>query len=177
MIHDFDQMNRLLGTPRSVFASEPQPGHVHALVEYDGAAGDRRGQHAHAALVPVLEQHPRARRAGRRRVRLLAAPVEGEGNIGASSSARGLRVYPAAGERAGPVEAADPWGPEIAYFVSCLEQGRPPEQGTGEQARAALAVSLAANRSLASGRPEDVVCITGATQGRAATSSTKRTGP
>ena len=55
-----------------------------------------------------------------------------------------------------PVEAADPWGPEIAYFVSCLEQGRPPEQGTGAQARDALRVSLAANRSLASGRREPV---------------------
>ena len=55
-----------------------------------------------------------------------------------------------------PVEPADPWGPEIAYFVECVEQGRAPEQGTGAQARAALAVSLAAARSLESGRPEDV---------------------
>ena len=54
------------------------------------------------------------------------------------------------------VEPADPWGPEIAYFVSCLEQKRPPEEGTGAQARDALRVSLAANRSLASGRPEPV---------------------
>ena len=54
------------------------------------------------------------------------------------------------------VEAADPWGPEIAYFVSCLEHHRPPEQGTGAQAREALLVSLAANRSIASGRPEPV---------------------
>ena len=55
-----------------------------------------------------------------------------------------------------PIEPADPWGPEIAYFVECVEQGRAPEQGTGPQARAALAVSLAAARSLDSGRPEDV---------------------
>ena len=86
-----------------------------------------------------------------------ALPVEGEGNIGASSSGRGLRVYPADGEmRVEAVESADPWGPEIDCFVSCLERDRPPEQGTGEQARQALQVSLAVARSLESGRLEPV---------------------
>ena len=86
-----------------------------------------------------------------------AAPVEGEGNIGASSSARGLRVFPIKGEpETVPVESADPWGPEIEEFVSCVEQGRQPAQGTGEQASIALRVSLAAARSLESGRPEAV---------------------
>ena len=49
------------------------------------------------------------------------------------------------------VESADPWAPEIEYFVACLEQNRSPERGTGEQARQALAVSLAANESLRDG--------------------------
>ena len=86
-----------------------------------------------------------------------AAPVEGEGNIGASSSARGLRVFPVGGEpETVPVESADPWGPEIEEFVSCVEQGRQPAQGTGEQASLALRTSLAAARSLESGRPEAI---------------------
>ena len=86
-----------------------------------------------------------------------AAPVEGEGNIGASSSARGLRVFPREGaSETVPVESADPWGPEIEEFVSCVEQGRQPAQGTGEQASLALRTSLAAARSLASGRPEAI---------------------
>ena len=55
-----------------------------------------------------------------------------------------------------PVESADPWGPEIEEFVSCVEQGRQPAQGTAEQARLALRVSLAVARSLESGRPEAV---------------------
>jgi hypothetical protein len=55
-----------------------------------------------------------------------------------------------------PVQSADPWGPETEYFVDCVENGRRPEQGTAEQARDALLVSLAANRSAESGRPEDV---------------------
>ena len=54
------------------------------------------------------------------------------------------------------LDPVDPWGPEIEEFVSCIEQGRQPENGTGEQARLALRVSLAANRSLASGQPEAV---------------------
>ena len=157
MIHDFDQMNRLLGAPRSVFASEPEPGHVHALVEYDGAAGIAEGSMRMPRSYPFSSNIRVLAERGVAEYAFSATPVEGEGNIGASSSARGLRVYPAGGEmRTEQVEPADPWGPEIAYFVSCLEQRRPPEQGTGAQARDALLVSLAANRSLASGRPEPV---------------------
>jgi predicted dehydrogenase len=54
------------------------------------------------------------------------------------------------------VESVDPWGPEIAYFVECVEQARKPEHGTGEQAKKALLVALAANRSVETGRPEPV---------------------
>jgi predicted dehydrogenase len=86
-----------------------------------------------------------------------AAPVEGEGNIGASQSARGLLLFPRDGEAMTiPVRGADPWGPELTYFIDCIEQGRQPEQGTGAQAREALLVSLATNGSLESGKPEQV---------------------
>ena len=86
-----------------------------------------------------------------------AAPAEDGGNIGASSAPRGLRLYPAGGDSITvPVQSADPWGPELAYMVECVEQGRAPEEGTGTQAREALALSLAAACSLESGRPEDV---------------------
>ena len=37
MVHDFDQLNWLLGRPRNVFAREPAPGHVLAVVEYEDA--------------------------------------------------------------------------------------------------------------------------------------------
>jgi predicted dehydrogenase len=157
MIHDFDQMNDLLGEPRSVHASEPEPGHVHAIVEYDGASGIAEGSMAMPRSYPFSSVIRVLGERGAAEYAFSAAPVEGEGNIGASSSTRGLRVYPLEGDmRVENVESADPWGPEIEYFVSCLEAGRNPEQGTGEQARLALLVSLAANRSLESGRPEPV---------------------
>ena len=74
LIHDLDQMNWLLGTPRSVYASEPTPGHVHAVVEYDDASGRRGGEHVDAALLSLLELDPRPVRERRRRVRLLRGP-------------------------------------------------------------------------------------------------------
>jgi predicted dehydrogenase len=155
MIHDFDQMNDLLGTPRSVYASEPEPGHVHAIVEYDGASGIAEGSMSMPRSYPFTSDIRVLGERGAAEYAFSAAPIEGEGNIGASSSARGLRVYPTDGEmRVEAVESADPWGPEIDYFVACLERDRPPEQGTGAHARQALEVSLAVARSLESGRPE-----------------------
>jgi predicted dehydrogenase len=157
LIHDFDQMNWLLGTPRTVTASEPAPGHLHALIEYDGAAAIGEGSMAMPRSYPFSSSIRVLGEEGVAEYAFSATPVEGEGNIGASASARGLRLYPREGDPATvPVESADPWGPEIAEFVSCVEQSRHPEQGTGEQATLALRVSLAANRSLETGRPEAV---------------------
>ena len=157
MIHDFDQMNALLGTPRSVYASEPDPGHVHAVVEYDGGSGFVEGSMAMPRSYPFTSDVRVLGERGVAEYAFSAAPVEGEGNIGASSSARGLRVYPPDGDpRVVEVESADPWGPEIAEFVAALDEGRQPQRGTGEQALWALRVSLAASRSIASGRAEQV---------------------
>jgi predicted dehydrogenase len=157
LIHDFDQMNWLLGAPRRVFAREPTPGHVQALVEYDGACGVAEGSMRMPVSYPFSSNIRVLGERGAAEYAFSAAPAEGGGNIGASDAPRGLRLYPAGGEPTTvPVESVDPWGPEIEYFVECVERGTAPEQGTGEQAREALRVSLAVNRSLASGRPEDV---------------------
>jgi predicted dehydrogenase len=157
MIHDFDQLNWLLGTPRSVHAREPATGHVVATVDYDGAAGVVEGSMRMPRSYPFSSNIRVLCEGGAAEYAFSAAPAEDGGNIGAPTAARGLRLYPEGGEpQTVPVEPADPWGPEIAYFVECVEQGRQPEQGTGEQARDALRVSLAAARSLESGRPEPV---------------------
>ncbi len=157
MIHDLDQMNWLLGTPRTVYASEPTPGHVHAVVEYDGASGVAEASMAMPRSYPFSSSIRVLGEDGVAEYSFSAAPVEGEGNIGASSSARGLRVFPVGGEpRTVAVESADPWGPEIAEFVSCVEERRQPVQGTAAQASLALRTSLAAARSLTSGQTEAV---------------------
>jgi predicted dehydrogenase len=157
LIHDFDQMNWLLGTPRRVFARASHPDHVLAVVEYDGAEGIAEGSMAMPKAYPFSSNVRVLAENGVAEYAFSAAPAEDGGNIGASDAARGLRLYPRGGEAVTvPVDSADPWGPEIAYFVECVEQGRAPEQGTAAQARAALAVSLAAVRSLESGRVEEI---------------------
>jgi predicted dehydrogenase len=153
LIHDFDQMNWLLGSPRSVVAREPLEGHVVAIVEYDGASGNAEGS---MRMPPAYHFSSRIRVVAERGVAeyaFSAAPAEDGGNIGEARAERGLRLFPSAGGPVTvPVESADPWGPELEYFVGCLERGREPEQGTGSQARDALRVALAANTSIASGR-------------------------
>jgi predicted dehydrogenase len=157
LVHDFDQMNWLLGEPRRVFAHSPRVGHVTAVVEYDGASGFAEGSVAMPRSYPFSSDIRVLCEGGGAEYAFSAAPVEGEGNIGASDSARGLNLFPNEGEAVTvAVESADPWGPEIEYFVDCVENGRQPTQGTAAQARDALLVSLAANRSLASGRFETI---------------------
>jgi UDP-N-acetylglucosamine 3-dehydrogenase len=157
LVHDFDQMNWLLGEPRRVYARAPVQGHVLAIVDYDEAQGVAEGSMAMPGSYPFSSNVRVLCQGGVAEYSFSAAPAEDGGNIGASSAPRGLRLYPAGGDPVTvPVESADPWGPELAYFLACVEQGRAPEQGTGAQARDALALSLAAARSLESGRPEEV---------------------
>jgi predicted dehydrogenase len=157
LIHDFDQMNALLGRPRAVFArAAGDP--VLALVDYGDAEGIAEGSMAMPTSYP-FSSNVRVR--GERGVAEYAfstAPAEDGGNIG-EIAAGTLRLYPAGGEPDSvPVESsgADPFHAEIAYFLDCVERGQAPDRGTAEQARDALLVSLAANRSLVSGRPEAV---------------------
>jgi predicted dehydrogenase len=157
LVHDFDQMNWLLGTPVSAYAREPAPGHVQALVEYEGGSGTAEGSMRMPRSYPFSSTIRVDCESGAAEYAFSAAPAVGGGNIGEAQGPPGLRLYPADGEPVTvPVESADPWGPEISYFVECIEQGRDPEQGTGDQAREALRVSLAVNRSIASGRTEAV---------------------
>jgi UDP-N-acetylglucosamine 3-dehydrogenase len=158
MVHDFDQLNLLLGKPRSVFARAARggEGHVVAVVDHEGGTGLVEGSMIMPTSFPfsagirilgedaVLEHGFRA------------APAEDGGNIGADVQSF-LRCHPMSGPpETIAVEAVDPWGAEIAYFVDRVESGAAVEEGTGEQALAALRVSLAVNRSLASGMAEAV---------------------
>ena len=87
-----------------------------------------------------------------------AAPAADGGNIGGvDQAANRLRVHPADGPlRLVEVASADPWAGQTAAVAGWLERGEAPTEATGAQATLALRVSLAANRSLASGRPEDI---------------------
>lgn len=155
MVHDFDQLNVLFGSPRSVFARAlpGAPQHVQAIVGYDGAA----------ALVEASSSMPLSYpfSAG---IRVLCeagviehgfrSTSDGEGNIGATSESY-LRLYPTDGKPEDlDVPEVDPWAAEIAYFTDCVERQRTPAEGTGEQACQALRVSLGTVRSLDTGQVE-----------------------
>jgi predicted dehydrogenase len=67
-----------------------------------------------------------------------------------------LGIHPADGEARRFHEARDPWGAQIAHFLDCVDSRSEPRDGSFAQARAALAVALAARRSIESGAPEPV---------------------
>ena len=161
MVHDFDQLNWLMGTPGRVFAraagaAGSGAGHVMAEVEYERAVASVEGSMTMPSSYPFSAGIRVVCERGAVEHGFRAAPAEDGGNIGGDLQSF-LRVHPADGSaREVEVQEVDPWGTEIAYFVGCVEQGRPVERGTAEQARDALKVSLATNRSLDSGRPETI---------------------
>ena len=53
-------------------------------------------------------------------------------------------------------QAGDPWGAQIAHFLECVTSGAEPRDGSFAQARAALAVALAARAAAESGAPQDI---------------------
>jgi predicted dehydrogenase len=159
MIHDFDYANLVFGEPRRVTARAAGggslPDHVQALVDYDGGGALVEGSMVMPAGYPFSAGIRILCEGGVVEHGLRAEPAEDGGNIGAIQSY--LRVNPAGGTtEAIAVEGGDPWAAEIAYFVECVEQDRPVEQGTVEQATLALRTSLAAARSIESGSPEPV---------------------
>jgi predicted dehydrogenase len=162
MVHDFDQMNVLLGPPRSVYArgiylGEPSyPNQVLALVEHEGGKAGVEGSMAMPTSYPFSAGIRVLCESGVIEHGFRALPAEDGGNIGADVQSF-LRVHPSDGPTQElQVEAVDPWAAEIAEFVACLEEGRQVDRGTARQAREALAVSLATSRSLATGQPEAV---------------------
>jgi predicted dehydrogenase len=153
MVHDFDVLGDLLGPARRVHARAAAGGrHVTALVEHERGEASVEGSHAMPASYPFTAGLRLLCERGAIEHRFETVPDEEGGNIGGGVSSV-LRSYPP--HELAPV-AEDPWRRMIEHFLTCVETGREPADGTFEQARAALAVALAAQRSIESGRPERV---------------------
>ena len=152
MIHDYDALNWVFGAPTAVSARgerNPRSGgfdQVQVLVDYAGGA---------SALVDggmtMPESYPFS---SRMEVLCARGAVEYEFRAGGRSVEMGtgvnaLTLYPNAGdpERLRP-EQADPYFAECAYFVECVRDGKPASRATPADARAALAVALAARESI-----------------------------
>ena len=82
--------------------------------------------------------------------------VAGAGDEVADAMMSVLAIHPADGEPRRFHEDRDPWAAQIEHFLECVSAGREPRDGSFAQARAALAVALAARRSAASGEPANI---------------------
>ena len=153
MIHDFDICNALLGQPQRVHAVATAGGrHVRAIVEHEGGDATVEGSHAMPPSFPFT--------AGLRvlceRGVLDHRFEAGAGDEVADDAAASALSIHVDGSVETFHEAGDGWGGEIRHFLDCVETGAEPTDGSFAQARAALAIAMAAKRSIASGEPERV---------------------
>ena len=150
-VHDFDALNWLFGTPKSVYArgKELKPGlwnDIHALVDYgsthslvEGSEFMPQGYPFTAALKVLCE-------GGVVEFLFRAGGVSVE--MGGGSS---LIVHEAGKAYPLTTKPGDAYDNQVAYFVDCVRKGITPAHGAPEQARLAVAMANAALRSMESG--------------------------
>jgi predicted dehydrogenase len=150
-VHDFDALNWLFGTPKSVYArgKELKPGlwnDIHALVDYGGANGFVEGSEFMPQGYPFTATMRVLCESGVVEFMFRAGGVSVEMGGGAS-----LMVYEAG--KAYPLTAkpGDAYENQASYFVECMRKGIKPTLGTPEQARIAVATANAARLSLENG--------------------------
>lgn len=152
MIHDFDAVNWLFGQPVAVAARgvlNPRSGgydQVQVIIEYESG---RSALVDGGMLMP--DSYPFTSS-----LQLLSerGAVEYHFQAGGRSVEEGqglnrLTLYPAEGApRVVEPPQKDPYLAEVEYFVECVQSGQPALRATPADARAALAVALAAKRAL-----------------------------
>lgn len=158
MSHDFDQIIAAMGLPTEVVAhARSDRQHVFAQLSHDNGVSSVEGSMGMPGSYPFsCGFRAMGEQATVSYDFQVGAAVDG-GNLGEAATVGGLQVAPVDGQlRVDEVDQHDPFEAELAYFVECARERRSPKLATGTQARDALAVALAVNRSLDSGRPEAV---------------------
>jgi UDP-N-acetylglucosamine 3-dehydrogenase len=150
-VHDFDALNWLFGTPKSVYArgKELKPGlwnDIHAVVDYGGINGFVEGSEFMPRGYPFTAAMRVLCESGVVEFLFRAGGVSVEMGGGAS-----LMVHEAG--KAYPLTAkpGDAYDNQARYFVDCVRKGIKPTLGTPVQARIAVATANAAQRSLENG--------------------------
>jgi predicted dehydrogenase len=153
MVHDFDILNALLGPAERVSALGSADGrHFQMLLEHPGGNGAIEGSHAMPGSYPFTANLRVLCERGVLEHRFVA----GAGDQVDEAVQSVLGVHPAEGDARRFHEAIDPWGAQIAHFLECVRSGASPRDGSFAQARAALAVALAARAAAESGAPQDI---------------------
>jgi predicted dehydrogenase len=150
-VHDFDALNWLFGTPKSVYArgEELKPGlwnDIHALVDYGGANGFVEGSEFMPQGYPFTAAMRVLCESGVVEFMFRAGGVSVDMGGGAS-----LMVHEAGKAYPLTAKAGDAYDNQVSYFVDCMRKGIKPTLGTPEQARMAVATANAARRSLENG--------------------------
>lgn len=164
LVHDFDQVVEVLGTPRTVAARAVRvgphrnPQHVFAVVNCEKGEATLEGSLLMPASYPFTSNIRIVGEAGAIEYPFTGGAPEEGGNVGGvDQQANVLRLFRGAEapERL-TADTGDPWARQCAYLLDCVEGGRAPDRATGEQAILALRTALAANRSIESGKTEPV---------------------
>ena len=151
MIHDYDALNWVFGTPRSVVCrgvKNPRSGgydQVQVMIDY----GDCWAMVDGGMMMP--ESYPFSSS-----LQVLCETgfmsydfAAGGRSVEMGAGRNDLIVYPNAGDpQKLTVDQVDPYAAEVAYFVECVKSGAPASRATPRDARRALQVALAARRSL-----------------------------
>ena len=169
LVHDFDQINWLLGQPLDAIAggligAGVGARHVWACVHCESGSAIAEASTAMPQSYPFSSLLRCVCERG-----VLTYTYTAEPSRRADGSQTGMDRISAAGAHVLTVytddsdvsehhdlAGADLWQPELLHFLDSIEQHRAPEHGTAAQARSALSVALAVNRSLESGLPERI---------------------
>lgn len=145
-IHDFDQLNLMLGEPLAVTSLGSTGSAVETTVEYrDGGIGRVLTSMALPAGFPFTSSLDVIGSAGSARYAYSAA------DSGAPTLSD-YRETSAHGETRARVTGEDPYARQAEYFLRCVEEHAAPERSPIEAAIAALRVSRAASESLSTRR-------------------------
>ena len=147
MIHDFDALNWIFGTPKAVTAEgllNPRSGgwdQVQVLIDYGDSSALVDGGMMMPESYPFTSSFQVLCETGALEYDFQAGGRSVEMGAGVNQ----LKLFPNEGDpQVLDVAQEDPYGAEIAYFVSCVTQGLKADRSTPAAARSALQVALAA---------------------------------
>jgi len=154
MIHDFDALNWIFGTPSAVTAkglNNPRSGgwdQVQVLVDYGDSSALVDGGMMMPESYPFTSSFQVLCERGAMEYDFQAGGRSVEMGAGVNE----LKLFPNEGDpQVVSVEQQDPYFAEIDYFVSCVTEGVAADRATPADARLALQVALAARESLMAG--------------------------
>ncbi|NLX14243.1 MAG: Gfo/Idh/MocA family oxidoreductase [Phycisphaerales bacterium] len=144
-VHDTDYVRHLLGQPDSVHAvgiDTPGRGvdHIYSFWQYP-------------SNIPVLVEGYWDMPPGHGFNMGFSALFEQAGVTWDCATGKPLTVFLPNGSSETPeMPSNDGYSNEIAYFLDCIEQGRPPQVSTPQQSRDAVAIALAESESVRTGK-------------------------